>query len=171
MAAIASTLGDLHAALLNSNMLEVKLTLSKADYDRFRSLGGMDDSERIRKAVMNLIHPEEAGLLPRPVESRGEVTPGGSGAAAPPFESRAEVTQAAEPVRPHDPAPRLVERILPERPVAAEPPVEQQATTKCPRCQSLIELPETSDSQWSVEIKCGNCGVRYLVKSGPDDLE
>ena len=60
MAAIASTLGDLQAALLNSNTVEVKLTLSKEDFGRFRSLGGMDDSERIRKAVMTLIHPEEA---------------------------------------------------------------------------------------------------------------
>jgi DNA-directed RNA polymerase subunit RPC12/RpoP len=170
MAAIASTLGDLHAALLNSNMVEVKLTLSKEDYDRFRSLGGMDDSERIRKAVMNLIHPEESGVSPSPGESRTAATPCGSGPAAPPFESRMEFTQAAEPERPHDPEPRLAERTLPEPPAAPGPAVEQQSTTKCPRCQSLIVLPETSGDCWSVEIKCENCGVKYLVKSRPDDL-
>lgn len=170
MAAIASTLGFLQAALLNSNMVEVKLTLSKEDYERFKSLGGVNDSERIRKAVMNLIHPEEPELLPSPVEPLRAATPGGSGPAAPRFESRTEFTQAAEPVQHHDPKPRPAERILPEPPVAPGPAVEQQSTTKCPRCQSLIVLPETSGDQWSVEIKCECCGVKYLVKSRPDDL-
>ena len=59
MAAIAETLGDLQTSLLNSHTIEVKLTLSKDDYDKFRSLGGMDDNERIRKALMDMFHPKE----------------------------------------------------------------------------------------------------------------
>jgi DNA-directed RNA polymerase subunit RPC12/RpoP len=148
MAVIASTLGDLQAALLNSNTVEAKLTLSREDYGRFKSLGGMDDSDRILKAVMTLIHPEESSTL----------------------ESRPAFPQAAEPVRTHDPEPHPVERIFPEQPIAAEPPIKPKSTTKCPRCQSLIDLPEASNNRWSVEIKCGNCGVKYLVKSKPDDL-
>lgn len=62
--AIAETLEDLQTALLNSHTVEVKLTLSKENYNKFRSLGGMDDNERIRKAVMNVIHPEEAENSP-----------------------------------------------------------------------------------------------------------
>jgi DNA-directed RNA polymerase subunit RPC12/RpoP len=170
MAVIASTLGDLQAALLNSNTVEVKLTLSKEDYGRFRSLGGMDDSERVRKAVMTLIHPEESEFPPSPVESRPAVTPGGPRPVAPPVEFRPEFTQAAEPVLTHDPEPQPVERIFHEQPISAAPPIKQKSTTKCPRCQSLIDLPETSNNQWSVEIKCGSCGVKYLVKSKPDDL-
>jgi DNA-directed RNA polymerase subunit RPC12/RpoP len=150
MAAIASTLGDIQAALLNSNMIEAKLTLSRKDYEKFKSLGGMDDSERIRKAVMSLIHPEESEFPPSPGESR------------------TEFTQATKPALPHDLKPLPEERIFPEQ--AAEPPIEQKSTTKCPRCQSLIVLPETCVDQWSVEIKCENCGVKYLIKSRPDDL-
>jgi DNA-directed RNA polymerase subunit RPC12/RpoP len=152
MAVIASTLGDLQAALLNSTTVEVKLTLSREDYDRFKSLGGTDDSERIRKAVMTLIHPEESEFPPASVESR------------------TEFATAAEPVPTHDPGAQPVARTIPGRPIATEPPIKQKSTAKCPRCQSLIDLPETSNSQWSVEIQCQNCGVKYLVKSKPDDL-
>lgn len=141
MAVIASTLGDLQSALLNSNTVEVKLTLSREDYGRFKSLGGTDDSEKIRKAVMALIHPAES-----------------------------EFTKTEEPVLPHNPEPQPVGRILHEPPIAAELPIKPKATTQCPRCRALIDLPETSNSQWSVEIQCGNCGVKYLVKSKPDDL-
>jgi DNA-directed RNA polymerase subunit RPC12/RpoP len=170
MAVIASTLGDLQAALLNSTTVEVKLTLSREDYDRFKSLGGMDDGERIRKAVMTLIHPEESEFPPSPVESRQAVTSGGPGPVAAPVESRPEFTQAKASALIHDSEPKSVERIFPGQPIAVEPPIKQKSTTKCPRCQSLIDLPETSNNQWSVEIKCGNCGVKYLVKSKPDDL-
>jgi len=170
MAVIASTLGDLQAALLNSNTVEAKLTLSREDYGRFKSLGGMDDSDRILKAVMTLIHPEESEFPPSPAESRPAVTPGGPRPVAPPVASQPAFTQAVEPVRTHDPEPQPVTRIFPEQPIAAEPPIKPKSTTKCPRCQSLIDLPETSNNRWSVEIKCGNCGVKYLVKSKPDDL-
>jgi DNA-directed RNA polymerase subunit RPC12/RpoP len=147
MAAIASTLGDLQAALLNSNTVEVKLTLSKEDFGRFRSLAGVDDSERIRGAVMTLIHPEEAKIPPNPIE----------------FQPVA--TKAAEPVLPNGPESEAAERIFPGQPVAAEPSLKKISTTKCPRCQSLIDLPEVSNDQWSVEIKCGNCGAKYLVSA------
>jgi DNA-directed RNA polymerase subunit RPC12/RpoP len=170
MAAIASTLGDLQAALLNSNMVEAKLTLSREEYEKFKSLGGFDDSERIRKAVMSLIHPEKSEFPPSPGESRTAAIPDGPGPFALPNESRTEFTQATEPALPHDLEPLPEERIFPEQPAAAEPPIERQSTTKCPRCQSLIVLPEACGDQWSVEIKCENCGVKYLVKSRPDDL-
>lgn len=169
MAGIASTLGDIRAALLNANMIEVKLTLSKEDYDRFKSLGGTDDSERIRKAVMSMIHPDASGIHPGLSGSRSASTPGGAEPAGLPVETQTEFMPAAEPFIPHDPERMPAEeRIFPEPPAA--PPSERQSTTRCPRCQSLIELPETSDSQWSVEIRCANCGVKYLVRSKPDDL-
>ncbi len=147
MTAIASTLGNLQAALLNSNTVDVKLTLSKEDLGIFRSLRGMDDSERIRKAIMALIHPDKADISPDPVE----------------FQS--VITKSAGSVLPHDPEPQPVGRTFDEQPIAAEPAIKKKTTTKCPRCLSLIDLPEVSNDQWSVEIQCGSCGAKYLVKS------
>lgn len=170
LAAVASTLGDIHAALLNANMVEVKLTLSKEDYDRFQSLGGADDSERIRKAVMSMIHPEESVFSQIPVEARKAAAPDMAGPFALPGECRAEFAQAAGFAARPEPLPRVAEQIFPGQPAAAEPPAGLPSTTRCPRCQSLIELPETSEDQWSVEIRCGSCGVKYLVKSGPSDF-
>lgn len=141
LATISSTLGDLQAALLNSETIEVKLTLSREDIGRLRSLGGVDDSERIRKAVMTLIHPDEAELPPAPVESRPAGTSG-------------EFRPAPSPVCEFPPA-------------AAESPIKKKSTATCPTCQSPIELPEMSKDPWSVEIQCGNCGAKSLVKSKP----
>jgi DNA-directed RNA polymerase subunit RPC12/RpoP len=165
IAAIASTLGDLQAALLNSNTVEVKLTLSKEDFGRFRSLAGVDDSERIRKAVMTLIHPEDAELHLNPVEFRPVVKPDESKPVEPPVNLGPVVTKSAEPILPDDPGSQPVERTFPDRPNAVEPSLKKSSTTKCPRCQSMIELPEVSNDQWSVEIKCEQCGAKYLVKS------
>ena len=145
IAAIATTLGDLQAALLNSNTVEVKLTLSKEDFGRLRTLGGVDDNERIRNAVMAVIHPEEAALPP------------------PPPELRSVITKAVEPSRDLEAQP--AGRILAKQPLVAVPPIKKASTTKCPRCQSLIDLPEASNDQWSVEIKCEACDAKYLVKS------
>lgn len=151
LATISSTLGDLQTALLNSETVEVKLTLSREDLGRLRSLGGADDSERIRKAVMTLIHPEEAELPLAPVESRPAGAPGESRpVASPVYEFRPMIAKAAEPA---------------QQPVAAEPPTKKRLTTNCPTCQSPIDLPEMSNEQWSVEIQCGNCGAKSLVKS------
>jgi DNA-directed RNA polymerase subunit RPC12/RpoP len=169
IAAIAATLGDMQATLLNSNTLEVKLTLSREDLGRLRSLEGTDDSERIRKVVMTVIHAGKAEFPSNPVGSRPLATPDGIRSAAPPVEFRPEVIKAADPVRPHEPGPRFSEQIVQERqPTEAEIVTKNRPTTKCPRCQSLIDLPETSNDQWSVEIKCGNCGTKYLVKSKTD---
>ena len=145
IAAIAATLGDLQAALLNSKTLEVKLTLSKEDFGRFKALGGSDDNERIRNAVMAVIHPEEAVSTDRPSELRYVIT------------------RAVEPLPDRESQP--AERILARQPLVATSPLKKALTTKCPRCQSLIDLPESSNDQWSVEIKCDVCDAKYLVKS------
>jgi len=147
IASIASTLGDLQASLLNSNTVEVKLTLSKEDFGRFRTLGGIDDNERIRNAVMAVIHPEEAALPARTAEFRPVIA------------------KNAEPVLPNNFEVSPGEPTLSEQPLAVVPPFKKASTTKCPRCQSMIDLPEVSHGQWSVEVKCGTCDAKYLVKS------
>ena len=140
LAAIASTLGDLQVALLNSNTVEVKLTLSKDDFGRFKSLDGSDDAERIRKAVMALLHPEDAGVSPTSVESRPVVTPSKSKPVAQAFQ---------------------------EQPIAVRDAVQIKSTTQCPTCRSPIELPAIPAGQWSVEVRCENCGAKSLLKPKP----
>jgi hypothetical protein len=146
LAAIAETLGDLQAVLLDSNTVEVKLTLSRVDFARFKSLGGTDDSERIRKAVMALIHPEEAEGSLHPIAPQLATAPAEAGIIVPP----------------------TVECPPKEQSVVAEPTMTKKLNTTCLICQSPIALPERFNNQFSVEIKCDNCGTKYLMKSKRD---
>lgn len=147
MAAIATTLGHLQTALLNSHTVEVKLTLTKEDYNRFRALGGVDDSDRIRTAVMNVIRSEEADASSASVQSQSVVAEG------------------IEPVLSTNPEPQDIVGGLQEQPIDSEMIAKKKQSTKCPRCQSQIDLPELSNDQWPVEVKCGNCGAKCLIKS------
>jgi DNA-directed RNA polymerase subunit RPC12/RpoP len=164
MAAIAETLGDLQTALLNSHTVEVKLTLSKEDYDKFKSLGGMDDNERIRKTLMDVIHPKEAQNSsgsdePRPAKPFTASSPEPAS-----VEPQPVTTKSSEPIQPPDAEPPAVEESIQEQMVAVETPIKKKLITKCPTCQSLIDLPEASNDQWPVELKCANCGSKCLVK-------
>jgi len=164
IATIAETLGDLQTALLNSHTVEVKLTLSKEDYGRFKSMEGMDDSERIRKAIMTAIHPKEADISIEAGESRPVAPFVESSPAPPPVESAPVITKSAEPTHSPTPEPQAVKKTLPEQPVASETAIIKKSTTKCPTCQSLIDLPETLNYEWPVELKCGTCGAKCLMK-------
>ncbi len=164
MAAIAETLRDLQAALIDSQTVEVKLTLSKEDYNKFRSLGGMDDNERIRKAIMDAIHPEVAENSSGSGESGTAMPLVGSSPAPPQAEPRSEITKSPEPLSSPDPEPQPVEQSFQEQPIAAETAIKKKLITKCPSCLSLIDLPEESNDQWPVELKCSNCGSKCLVK-------
>ena len=170
MAAISATLGDLQTSLLNSHSIEVKLTLSKEDFDRFRALGGVDDAERVRKAVMNVIHSEADETLITAAESRvtesrqvpsfNEPRPAAVAIESGPLLPEAQAAGTLQ-TAPMDAKP--VER-LQDVPSAGEA-IKKKSTTKCPRCQSLIDLPEISNEHWPVEVKCGNCGAKCLIKS------
>jgi len=168
IAAISETLGDLQTALLNSHTVEVKLTLTKDDYARFRSMEGSDDSERVRKALMSIIYPDEnrPSLSVKTGES-GPVAPGVQSdpppAPAAPVESAPVTEKPAEPVRPPAPELQSVVTASPEQPPAAESAARRRST-KCPTCQSTILLPETLNDEWPVELKCGNCGSKCLMK-------
>ncbi len=48
---LAAALEELNNALENTRTLEIKLVLSKDDYETLKSLGGDDDRECIRKAI------------------------------------------------------------------------------------------------------------------------
>ena len=52
---LAAALEELNTALENSHTLEVKLVLTNEDYEKFKSFGGDDDRESVRKAILNFI--------------------------------------------------------------------------------------------------------------------
>ena len=70
----------------------------------------------------------------------------------------------SEPIPPSDPEPQAAEQSIQEQPLAAETPIKKKLISKCPSCQSLIDLPEASNDLWPVELKCGNCGSKCFVK-------
>ena len=164
MAAIASALGELQTALLNSHTVEVKLTLSKEDLGRFRSLGGGDDNERIRKAIMTVIHSEARDTASsEALNIQPQLASAESAATTPPIESQAVIPEMPHPVLEAIPEIRQQPDMVSES--KHESMSRRKNTTKCPRCQSLIELPEVTNDQWSVEVKCSACGAKCLVKS------
>lgn len=170
IATIAETLGDLQTALLNSHIVEAKLTLSKEDYDRFKSMEGTDDSERIRKAIMTLFHPKETDHSTKADESKPATPVAESNPAPPPVvpvtpvESAPVIVKSAEPIRPPVPEPQAANKTFPGPLVDPESAIKKRSTTKCPTCQSAIDLPETLNYEWPVELKCGNCGAKCLMK-------
>ena len=164
IATIAETLGDLQAALLNSHTVEVKLTLSKEDYGRFKSMEGMDDSERIRKAIMNVIYPEASGSSGEADKFRPAAAIVESSPAPPPVESAPMISKSAEPIRPPVPELQSAEKNPQEQTVTSAPVIKKNPTTQCPTCHSLIELPETLNDAWTVELTCGTCGAKCLMK-------
>ena len=163
-AGIAETLGDLQTALLNSHTVEVKLTLSKEDYGRFKSMEGTDDCERIRKALMTFIHPEESGSSGESSNLKPVATVVESNPAPPPVESEPWIPKSAEPI--HHPVTDLqpAEKSMQEQIVTSEPVIQKKPTTQCPTCHSPIELPETLDDEWPIELKCRTCGAKCLIK-------
>ncbi|MBU0986710.1 MAG: hypothetical protein KKH68_05590 [Proteobacteria bacterium] len=58
---LAAALEELNNALENSAKLEIRLVLPKADYEKFKAIGGDDDRECVRKAIMAFIGGSAAG--------------------------------------------------------------------------------------------------------------
>ena len=54
-AGIAAALEELNRALENSYTLEIKLVITKDDYEKLKELGGDEDREAVRKAIMAAI--------------------------------------------------------------------------------------------------------------------
>jgi hypothetical protein len=167
IAVIAATLGEVQTSLMNSHTVDVKLTLSKDDYHKFKTIGGADDSDRIRKAILNTIQSsKEEDVQEAPIDLVSPVVP---------VETRVAFQQPQAPAAPVAPAVFAVQETVaatPPPPLAVEPlesagdpAPKKKPTTKCPRCQSLIDLPDISSEQWPVEVKCGNCGAKCLIKS------
>lgn len=59
---LASALEELNNALENSTTLDIKLVLTKEEYEKLKAAGGDDDRESVRKALMAFIGGSAAGL-------------------------------------------------------------------------------------------------------------
>ncbi|MEW6334455.1 MAG: hypothetical protein AB1558_09310 [Thermodesulfobacteriota bacterium] len=163
IATIAETLGDLQTALLSFQTVEVKLTLSKEEYDRFKRMEGADDGERIYKAVMTAIHPGQVGASGEADAPRTPASAPESSKLAPPVESAPVTEKPAEPERPQAPEPQAAGNTFPAPGITPAFAQGESPTTRCPTCQSVIDLPETSRPAWPLQIKCENCGGKSIV--------
>lgn len=52
---IAAALEELNSALENSHTIETSIVIPKADYEKLKSLGGGDDLECVRRAILAFI--------------------------------------------------------------------------------------------------------------------
>ncbi len=72
IANIASALEWLQTALENSHTMEVKLVITKAEYEELKVIDGKDDNDRVRKAIMayigngNPAKPKDRPSVPKP---------------------------------------------------------------------------------------------------------
>lgn len=163
IATIAETLGDLQTALLSFQTVEVKLTLSKEAYDRFKLMEGADDGERIYRAVMTAIHPEQAGISGEADASRRSPSAPESSQAPPPAASAPLPEKPAQPSGVQASEPQAAGHFFPAQPTNPASAPAKPLTTRCPTCQSVIDLPETPDPAWPLQIKCENCGGKSIV--------
>jgi hypothetical protein len=136
---LATALEALNQAIENSHTIEVKIAISKQDYEKLRALGGADDREAVRKATLSFIKGEQP-TEPFPEPSPPEKIPDA-------------------PVEEPEDAPAETPDADVEAP-AAEP--EDLPVVNCLKCGSPIEI--TTDER-PVDITCPKCGTTGRLKS------
>lgn len=168
IATIAETLGDLQTALLSFQTVAVKLTLSQEEYDRFKFIEGADDQERIYKAVMTAIDPEQAGMsreggAPLPSAPVAERSPAPLSTATTSPETAAGTS--IEPAYVKTLEPSAADSPPPGKTITPGSAPAKRPSTRCPTCEFIIDLPGTSFHDWPVQLKCRNCGATCIVSS------
>ena len=156
---ISSLMGEIHHTLKSTRTIEVKLALTPEEYERFKSLKGKDDRERILQAIRNVTAPTGKESVDIP-ESRIEPIVASLAHPKPePFKelknpSQALIEELSISVAPAD---------EPHPPVS--PAVRKKASAKCPRCNEPLMIPELNASRLPMEVKCSNCGAKCLIKT------
>ena len=125
LTALAAALEELKTALENSHPLEVKLVLTKDEYEQLKSLGGEDDRESIRKAIFAFI------------SGAAQVEPGEPSEPEDVQRPASEAKKALVVNCPHPQCMSPVEITSDERPLVVE----------CPNCGTSGKL--TEDNQWA----------------------
>ncbi len=68
-AAMAAALEELNQAMENAHTLEETVVIEKQDYEKLMALGGVDEKESVRKAIMSYIGEDEK-IEPPQVQSK-----------------------------------------------------------------------------------------------------
>ena len=58
---LAAALEELNKVMENTQLLEIKTVITKEDYSKLKSLGGEDDKEAVKKAIMAFIGEDPSG--------------------------------------------------------------------------------------------------------------
>ena len=160
---MASALQELNEALENSHKLEVKIVLTKVEYDKLRAMGGDDDNASVRKAIRAFVggrKPKTEAKPAAPAKPAAEVKP------AAPAKPTAEVTPgpSAKPTKEVKPDPSAkpaaeVKPAEPEKPVM-EKPSKKEDTIPCTKCKTPIPIPTSARP---LELECEFCGTSVLL--------
>lgn len=68
---LASALEELNTALENAHTLQVRLVITREDYEKLKAFGGTDDRESVRKSILAYVGaPTEAGPAASPAKKR-----------------------------------------------------------------------------------------------------
>lgn len=162
---IASLLGDLHHTLKSTRTIDVKLSLSAEEYERFKSLRGNDDRERILQAIRSAFPP--AGRLSAAMPE-GRIEPMVASLAHPKTEPLKEMKS---------PEQTLIEELSisvsaadePQPPVS--PAVRKMPSLKCPRCSEPLVVPDRATHKLPMEITCSHCGAKCMIKSRANSVK
>ncbi|WP_156915782.1 hypothetical protein [Desulfatirhabdium butyrativorans] len=157
---IAFLLDELYKAMENTKTIEVKLSLTKEEYERFKSIGGENDRERILQAIRTAIEPHHASQstgIPASIE---------------PMMASLSVpkTPQVHSAPKTNPRQALVEELSVsvspiDEPAPVAAPAKKKAAPKCPRCSQPLNIPDVPASSLPIEVKCDNCGAKCLIKS------
>ena len=89
-AALAAALEELNQAMENAHPIEVRLVLSRDDYEKLQKRGGPDDNESVRKAILAFIEGGQnkppAMEMQAPVKGAGQMNE--KAQSPPPVESK-----------------------------------------------------------------------------------
>ena len=139
---MAAALQELNEALDKAYTLEVKIVLSKAEYDRLKAIGGEDDNASVRKAIRAFV---------------GGVKPKAEVKAATPADAAAEKPAAEVKAFPSpDAAAEKAAADVKDAAPLAEKPTETGDTITCTKCKTPIPIPTSARP---LELECEFCGT------------
>lgn len=117
---LAAALEELNNALEDANKLDVQLILSKEEYKNLKALGGDDDNESVRKAVMAFINKDKTKPAKKSAAPAGEPSQTSS---SKPEKTKKTIIKCSKCKKP-------IEITTDERPIDIE----------CPHCGTSLRL-------------------------------
>ena len=142
---MAAALQELNEALDKAHTLEVKIVLSKAEYDRLKVIGGEDDNASVRKAIRAFVG---GGKSKAEVKAAAPAAPG-------PEQPKSEV-KATTPADPDVEKPKSEEKVAPWAAPHAAKPSEPEESIACTKCKTPIPIPTSARP---LELECEFCGT------------